>query len=95
MPRRMVVDLTVLLPRELADALERYTREKGISKGALVRLLLSEYLADYLNSGPQPSRSGPVGPGGSALKGAGLAGPEGRDEARPLVKEKAAGGESG
>ena len=86
----------VLLPPELADALERYTQERGVSKSALVRLLLSEYLADYMNSGPQPSRSGPVGPGGSALKGAGLAGPEaGRDEAQLLVKEKAAGGESG
>ena len=83
-----------MLPLELAAALERYTEETGVTKSALIRRLLSEYLKPYLE--PQPSRSGPVGPGGSALKGAGFAGPEaGRDEAQLLVKEKAAGGESG
>jgi hypothetical protein len=95
MPRRMVVAVVTLLPLELANALEQFSKERGISKSALVRMLLSEYLADYMNSGPQPPPSGPVGPGGSALKGAGLAGPEaGRDEARLLIKENA-GGESG
>jgi hypothetical protein len=90
----MTVGLLVLLPPELADALERYTQERGVSKSALVRMLLSEHLKPYL--GPQPPRSGPVGPGAPALKGAGFAGPEaGRDEARPLIKEKAAGGEGG
>jgi hypothetical protein len=89
----MCVAVVTLLPVELAAALERYTEETGVTKSALIRRLLSEYLKPYLE--PQPSRSGPVGPGGSALKGAGLAGPEGRDEARPLVKENAGGGESG
>jgi hypothetical protein len=95
MPRRMCVAVVTLLPPELANALERHCEEKGISKSALLRLLLSEYLAGYVNSGPQPPRSGPVGPGAPALKGAGLAGPEaGRDEARPLVG-RGGGGESG
>jgi hypothetical protein len=93
MPRRMTIGLLVLLPRELADALERYTQERGVSKSALVRMLLSEHLKPYLE--PQPPPSGPVGPGAPALKGAGLAGPEaGRDEARPLVG-RGEGGESG
>jgi hypothetical protein len=84
-----------LLPLELATALERYTEETGVTKSALIRRLLREHLKPYLE--PQPSRSGPVGPGGSALKGAGFAGPEtGGDVPQPsFIKEKAGGGEGG
>jgi hypothetical protein len=90
----MVVGLLVLLTPELANALEKFSKEKGISKSALVRLLLSEYLADYLNYGPQPSRSGPVGPGGSARGRAGFAGPESGGDV-PRLENAEAGGESG
>jgi hypothetical protein len=93
MPRKMCIAVVTLLPLELAAALERYTEETGVTKSALIRRLLREHLKPYLE--PQPSRSGPVGPGGSALRGAGFAGPElGWDVTQPPIEEKA-GGESG
>jgi hypothetical protein len=92
----MCVAVVTLLPLELANALEKHCEERGISKSALLRYLLTEYLSARTLE-PQPFHSGPVGPGGSALRGAGFAGPEtGGDVPQPsFIKEKAGGGEGG
>ena len=93
--RKMVVAVVTMLPLELANALEKHCEERGISKSALLRYLLAEYL-NACALEPQPLHSGPVGPGSSARGRAGFAGPEtGGDEPQPLTKEKAGGGESG
>jgi hypothetical protein len=90
---RMEHYVWVALTAELDETLERLAREKAVKKATLVRMILKEYLRPYLE--PQLSQSGPMGPGGSALRGAGLAGPEtGGDEPQPFMREKA-GGESG
>jgi hypothetical protein len=94
MVRKHVVGIKINIPRELAELIEQDAEAIGVGKTTFIRMILYQHYKPRLR--PQPSRSGPVGPGGSALKGAGLAGPEaGRDEARPLVKENAGGGESG
>jgi hypothetical protein len=89
---------TVLLTADLDRAVRNLARMKRISAGAVVRMLLSERLTEIglLELEPQPSSSGPVGPGVVAVKGAGRAGPEtGGDAPQPVEKNQEKGGGRG
>jgi hypothetical protein len=89
----MVVDLTVLLPPELAEALEQASRDKGIGKSTLVRMLLADYLKPWLSPSLQPQpQASPVPP---RAKGLERAGDDRADEAQLISKEKTGGGEGG
>jgi hypothetical protein len=85
-------DFTVMLPPDLYEAVTRLAREKRISRGSVVRMLLAERLMQLGALEPQPPRSGPAGPGVIAVKGAGLVGPKtGEDAPRHIGKNQGGG----
>jgi hypothetical protein len=87
---------TVMLPVDLLETVRRLAAAKRISAGAMVRLLLSERLMQLGELEPQPPRSGPLGPGVSAMGAAGRAGPEtGGDAPRLIGKNQEEGGGKG
>jgi hypothetical protein len=89
-------DFTVMLPIDLLKVIERIAKEKRISRGGVVRMLLVERLKELGALEPQPPPSGPAGPGVSAVRGAGLAGPKiGGDAPQPLEKNQERGGGRG
>ena len=89
-------EFAVMLPEDLLEAITRIAREKRITRGSVVRMLLAERLKEIGEIEPQPPRSGPAGPGVSAVKGAGRAGPEtGGDAPRLIGKKQEEGGGRG
>jgi hypothetical protein len=89
-------DFTVMLPTDLLSIIERIAKEKRISRGSVIRMLLVERLKELGALEPQPSPSGPAGPGVSAVKGAGLVGPKsGGDAPQPIGKKQEEGGGRG
>jgi hypothetical protein len=86
-------EVAVMLPADLIEAITRLAREKRITRGSVVRMLLSERLMELGEIEPQPPRSGPAGPGVSAMGAAGRAGPKtGGDAPQPIEKNQKGGG---
>jgi hypothetical protein len=89
-------EFTVMLPADLLEAITRLAREKRITRGSVVRMLLAERLMELGEIGPQPPRSAPAGPGVSAVRGAGSADPKtGGDAPQPIGKNQEEGGGRG
>jgi hypothetical protein len=89
-------EVAVMLPVDLIEAISRLSKKKRISRGAVVRMLLSERLMELGEIGPQPLPSAPAGPGVVAVRGAGLAGPKiGGDAPQPIGKNQEEGGGRG
>ena len=90
MVRKHTIGIKINVPPELAKLIEEDAAAIGVGKTTYIRMLLYQHYRVRLQ--PQRLPASPVGPGAKGLE---VAGPEGRDEARPLVKENAGGGESG
>ena len=92
--KRYEVQMTVELPRELRELIEREALRFQISRSAVVRQALLIYFGSrgLLALAPKPSASPP----GAGYEGAeGQGGPTRGDEPRLVIVNKEAGGESG
>jgi predicted transcriptional regulator len=92
--KRYEVQMTVELPRELHELIEKEASLLMISKSALIRQLLALYFAarGLLALAPKPSASPP----GAGYEGAeGQGGPTRGYEPRPIIISKEAGGGGG
>jgi predicted transcriptional regulator len=92
--KRYEVQMTVELPRELRELIEREALLFQISRAAVIRQALIFYFASrgLLALAPKPSASPP----GAGYEGAeGQGGPTRPDEGRPIIISKEAGGGSG
>jgi predicted transcriptional regulator len=104
--KRYEVQVTVQLPRQLRELIEKEALLFQISRSAVIRQALIFYFASRGLQAPtpklgalepQPPSSDPAGPGVIAMGAAGRTDPEnGGDAPQPsFIKEKTGGGESG